>query len=91
MSEEARKLGMVSNKMSMITIFGHKQFKPKFHNKIGYTYMMKKLQKHSISVNEDIFLQKLSIHFEEKAVVTKKCYYSNLFEFTKVYIIISLL
>ena len=28
-------LGMISHKMSLITIFGHKHFRQKFHQKFG--------------------------------------------------------
>ena len=33
---ETIQLGMVSNKMTEVTIFGHKSFKQKFHHKIRY-------------------------------------------------------
>ena len=33
-----KKLGMISHKMSLITIFGHNHFKQKFHHKFDTFY-----------------------------------------------------
>ena len=76
---------MVSHKMSLITIFGHKQkiknFIKKFdifHEKILNSIWILVHIWNQISNFEAKILRKLLINFEKMAIVTKKCYYSNI-------------
>ena len=46
---ENQRLGMISHKMSLITIFGHKPFRQKFHQNL--TFFKKKFQQPLILVH----------------------------------------
>ena len=79
--EELSPLGMISHKKSLITIFGHKHFRPKFQQKFDIFHEKVSMAFGFWSIFGIKFLilkQKHFKNFEKMVIVTKKCYYSNI-------------